>query len=140
MKAVYLSLVLLCVFLVSVKGQNNPYNEEITVVASYDPSISDAYKVLINPKIPELKLEKPDIEYEIHSDKISVGFIPDEIRPVRLKKMKDQELDRNYVKAGFGNYTSPYLEFFASSRQSGEHQLNMHLKHHSSNSNISGYP
>lgn len=52
------------------------------------------------------------------------------IRPLNPDSLK--KLYANYVKAGFGNYVTPYLEGYFSSKRSDKFVYNLHLRHLSS--------
>ncbi|WKN30770.1 hypothetical protein PZB74_17585 [Porifericola rhodea] len=55
--------------------------------------------------------------------------------PIRVLKVKEPPLPKlypNYVKAGFGNYLTPYLEVYANSARSEDYQYGVHFKHLSS--------
>jgi hypothetical protein len=47
---------------------------------------------------------------------------------------KPQPQTGNYIKAGFGNYTTPYLEAFINSKNNTTYQAGIHFKHLSSQS------
>jgi len=48
-------------------AQVKPYNEEITVVAAYDPIIPDAFKISKNPVITDTITRIPVMNYAITS-------------------------------------------------------------------------
>lgn len=84
-------------------------------------------------KIPPRAVEpiKPEITYEFKNLNFKAGeFIPT-IRPLRLQNESISKLYRNYVKAGFGNYTSPYLAAYFSSKRDREKFLSASLFHQS---------
>ncbi|MGB3781133.1 MAG: hypothetical protein WA960_22400 [Tunicatimonas sp.] len=54
---------------------------------------------------------------------------------IKVLKIKDPPLDKlygNYVKAGFGNFLSPYLDFYANSTRNDAYTYGVHLEHLSS--------
>jgi hypothetical protein len=114
-------------------------NEEVTITAPFQPSITDALKINFTPEI--IPPEKPQYDFQFnYADKqLSVPLLPVPVQPARYHQKKKDNLLRNYIKAGFGNYTTPYLEFFAGSLQSENYQINLRLKHISSQGNIKGY-
>jgi len=113
--------------------------EEITVVAPYQPSVSDAFKINISPKIPEEEMEKPEFQYNIQSEVLNTKPDLEPIVPASIMGESVTKLYRNYVKAGFGNYSTPYLEFFAHKLRSKKNAFGVHLKHLSSLGKINDY-
>src|SRR6185503_9487831 len=80
----------------------------------------------------------------INSQKVPTTYNPEPIKPATLEGEPLKRLYKGYVKAGFGNYTTPYGEFFYNSVRSRENGWGIHLKHLSSvatleNKGFSGY-
>ncbi len=120
-------------------AQNQPYNEEITVVAPYNPTISEASKININPKIPEIIQSKKEPLYSIHSTPVATSFELQPITPLAMSGDSLKGLLRNDIRFGFGNYLTPYLEFHAGTLRSPTHSLGIHFRHLSSGA-MKGYP
>lgn len=114
-------------------------NEEVTIIAPYKPSISDAFKINMNPKIEFEDSKLPPLEYSITPVKEPTTITPEPVEATHKPYEPYKSLKRNFVRAGFGNYTTPYFEFFANSRQSDEHALGVHLRHLSSSGEIKDY-
>ena len=103
------------------------------IVAEYTPTISDAIKLNLNPKIEDTIVETPKLNYSINSVKMNTGF---ELEPIKPLRMSPEPLDKLYsslLNVGFGNYTTPYAEFFYNSLQSKDYNAGFHIKHLSSN-------
>lgn len=124
---------------VPVSAQEVSDDEEITVVAPYQPSVSEAKKINVSPKIPEENLEKPTFNYSILSKALQPEPTLDPIQPAKIKGESVPKLYKNYLKAGIGNYTTPYLEFFANKLRSKKNAFGVHLKHRSSAGKIKDY-
>jgi hypothetical protein len=116
-------------------------NEEVTIIAPYIPTISDATKIPFRPEITPAAPEAPSFEYNYITKKYEPNL---ELNPVEPQKFnKENKLDevyRNYANIGFGNYVTPYIEFMASSLRSEKYQFGVRLKHHSSQGKIKNYP
>ena len=108
------------------------YNEEITVIAPYQPIIPEAVKLNILPKVIIEEHRIRDIEYSIVPRLISSHFEPQPLKPVKIVGEPITKLYRNLIKVGIGNYKTPYFEFFANNLRSKKHALGVHLKHLSS--------
>ncbi len=137
---VFVSILLTCgllAFNYSAIGQT--YDEEITVIAAYEPSISDAFKININPVITDTTSRITDHNYTILPKRYDAKFSLDPIKPAKIVGEPIDKLYKNFIKAGFGNYTTPYVEFFANKLRSKTQAFGVHLKHISTSGNIKGY-
>jgi hypothetical protein len=116
-------------------------NEEVTIIAPYKPSISDAYKMNFSPEIPVTSQgQEQEFNYSHFLDTpVNTSITLKPIEPVRTGHESQDKLFRNLIKAGFGNYTTPYLEYFANSLRSEKYQFGVHLKHLSSQGGIKDY-
>ncbi len=122
----------------SLKAQQQ--NEEVTIIAPYKPSISDAFKMNFSPEVPTDKESQKQFEYNNFIDtKAHTNISLKPIEAVRAGHDTRDKLLRNLIKAGFGNYTTPYLEYFANSLRSEKYQFGIHLKHFSSQGGIKDY-
>jgi len=115
-------------------------NEEVTIIAPYIPSIGDVTKIPFKPEITPGEQDAPSFEYNYVTKRLETRLELDPVEPMKLSEGKQDEIYRNYAKVGFGNYTTPYLEFMASSLRSEKYQFGARLKHHSSQGKIIGYP
>ncbi|MEA3504216.1 MAG: hypothetical protein U9R32_03365, partial [Bacteroidota bacterium] len=122
------------------KKKVKKYSEEITIIAPYQPSISDARKIDIFPKINYKKITKAKQSYSITPQKLNANFSLEPLSAVRVKDTRSTEkLFSNYIKAGIGNYKTPFAELYSASKQSDNLILGVHLKHLSSSGTINDY-
>lgn len=119
--------------------QINDDKNEVTVIASYEPTISDAFKINFNPGIKDSVYEQPTFNYSIQSKKIPTSFMLEPIKPAKIVGEPITKLYKNLLKAGFGNYLTPYLEFFTNSVRSKSYSYGVHAKHLSSSGSINDY-
>ena len=144
MKNHNLSIILIIIFVFSgyikqVNSQTKPHSEEITIIAPYQPSISDAIKIHIKPKIEAEEHKLPSLNYLIVPVKLLPGFELNPIEPIEIKEEPFKDLFKNYVRLGIGSYATPYFEFFANKLQSKKNSFGIHLKHISSTGSIKDY-
>lgn len=125
-------------FLLNVSGQGR--NQEVTIIAPYQPSITDALKLTINPEPLEMKTDVPEIQYSITSQPVPTSYDIQPLKPIFLQIDPEKILRRNFLKAGFGNYTMPYAEFFSNSLQSDKYALGFHVRHLSSKGELKDHP
>ena len=114
-------------------------NEEVTVVAPYEPTISDAFKINISPKLPELSSEKQEFDLSVKKKAMNKASELQPIKPAKIMGESVTKLYKNYIRAGFGNYTTPYLEFYANNLRSKKGAFGVHFKHLSSSGKIKDY-
>ena len=114
-------------------------NEEVTVIAVYEPSLSDAHKININPEIDEKAIDKPQLKYAITPQLLNTTFEPTKITAARISGEPLSKLYSSYIKAGFGNYMTPYAEIFYNKLRSRTSNLGINYKHYSSSGKIIDY-
>jgi hypothetical protein len=115
-------------------------NEQVTVVAAFEPTVPDANKISISPSPDETEVKLPVMNYSVNPVQMETTLKPDDISAVKLVGEPQKKLYRNYAKVGFGNYTTPYAEFFANSLRTKTYAFGVHLKHLSSSGTIKDYP
>ena len=139
MKKIFVLLIIIVAGSNLFAQQDTTKSEEVTVVSAYEPSVSDAYKLNISPKITENNIEKPKFEYSVISKNISSQLGINPIMAAKISGESAPKLYRNYVKLGFATTLSPYVDFFAGMLRSKESGFGVHLKHFSSSAGIKGY-
>ena len=116
-----------------------PHREEITVIAPYEPTIPDVFKINIQPKIEAEEITIPQVVISITPQKLNVTHSTEPVQEAPPPAERQQEMFRNHIRGGFGNYTTPYLEFNAGSLRNPDYHLNMQLRHLSSWGQIKDY-
>jgi len=134
---IFTLLVFSLVYIYSATGQVK--NEEVTVIAAYEPSLSDAHKININPEIDVKEIDKPDLKYNFTPRLFNTQYEPVKITPAKLSGEPLTKLYQSYIRAGFGNYTTPYAELFYNKLRSRSTNLGINYKHYSSAGKIKDY-
>ena len=137
-KLLAISLCLICIS-ANVFAQSKTYNEEITVVAPYDPIIPDAFKISRNPVADDTLAKIPVMSYTIMPRVADVKLGIEPIAAVKLVAEPLSKLYRNYIRAGAGNYSSLYGELFISSLRSKKNMVSLRLKHQSAAGTIKDF-
>lgn len=115
-------------------------NEEVTIIAPYNPTVTTALKINRNPRISLTEIESlPEIEYNIQSVRINTTVAPENPKPSRVPGDPSKDLYRSHLRAGFGNYITPYFELWVNSLQSDEFNAGAHVGHISSFGQIKDY-
>jgi len=136
---------IICFFLIlspglsNLQAQTKPYSEEVTVVAPYVPNINDANKINFSPKAQDSVLPKPEFSYGIKSTLIPTIYAPDAIEPAKMAGEPIKKLYDNYLKGGYGNYNTPFLELYHNNSRSKDMNYGFSARHFSSAGKIAGY-
>ncbi len=108
-------------------------NEEVTIIAPYKPSIGSSQKINRNPRISIVETEEfPALEYDLRSERAGTTVSPENPQPARAPGDPQKDLYRSHLRAGFGNYLTPYFELWVNSLQSDEFDAGAHIGHISS--------
>ena len=113
--------------------------DEIKVIAPYEPTISDAFKMNFNPRLDDTLQIDISFDYSINPVQIPTRFSLEPLSPARMRGEPLAKLYNGFVKGGLGNYTTPYGEVFYNSLRSNEYAYGVHLKHISSGGGIDDY-
>jgi len=84
----------------------------------------------INPTFSETQV--PKFEYNFQSFDFEIPDLTFRLRPLRIKNEQLQKLYGGYLKAGFGNFGTPYLEGFVNNKRDQQYAYGAHVKHLSS--------
>lgn len=83
----------------------------VTVTSSFKPSLRTAAKINFTASAPELDTNRFTLNYSIPAQNLVFSYQPAPIKPLALTSDSDFTWQNHqYIKAGFGNYTTPYLE------------------------------
>lgn len=139
-KSILLATILPALFGALAYGQRPLDIDEIRVVAPYEPSISDAFKININPSIEDTVRVRMDFDYSITPRLVDTRYELEAITPARMRGEPIARLYPGLIKGGFGNYQTPYFEGFYNTLRSGDYALGVHVKHLSSGEEVEGLP
>lgn len=123
------------------KAKDTIKTEIINVVTSYTPTISDAFKIKKNPKIQlGAKNQKKQLKYQIFSAPVASTFIPKSGVAKGINMGVKERLYKNYLAAGFGNNTTPFVEAFLHHATRFENEFGFYAKYISSENSIDTTP
>jgi len=123
------------------KAKDTIKTEVINVVTSYTPTISDAFKIKKNPKIQlGSKTQKKQLKYQIFSAPVVSTFIPKSGVVKGLNLGVKERMYNNYLAAGFGNNSTPFLEAFLHHTTRFENDFGVYAKYISSENSIESTP
>ncbi len=73
----------------------------------------------------------PEIAYHLRDFKFEMPDYKPLLKPLRIKQEEISRIYGNYVSAGFGNFSSPYLEAWATTKRDKSRLLGAHFYHRS---------
>ncbi len=89
------------------------------------PAASRSYE-----KVPPSPIEAPgqSLQYDFQNFNYSLQPLDPKIRVLTIQDEKLKKFYGNYVKAGFGNYLTPYLEGFFNNKRNDRYAIGAHVK------------
>lgn len=110
--------------------------QEVEVIKTFRPTISDANKISSMPRIDETPHEQPVFNYNIFSQPIYNTFSVNTLKAATFVSEPLDDTGYGLVRAGVGNYNRPYGEIFFNSQKIRNTLFGLHAKHLSSHSKI----
>jgi hypothetical protein len=116
-----------------------PHKEEITVIAPYEPTLPDVMKINLQPRIETEEISMPPVIISITPQKVNVAHSIEAIQEASPANERLSTIYRNHIRAGIGNYLTPYIEFNAGSLRSSKYLLSTQIRHLSTHGQIKDY-
>jgi outer membrane receptor protein involved in Fe transport len=110
--------------------------QTIEIIQSYKPEIARPVKPLVHPVLPNIDTTRPHFQYEVPPQTLSYTYRSVPIRPLALGRSAFEMPWQNYVKAGFGNLSSVYVDAGVAGFRSEEYETNLHVQHLSQKGSI----
>lgn len=130
---------LLSLFSLAQKKEENIGTEVVNVVKPYSPTISDAYKIRENAELDdEGNTQKEKIKYTIFSFPVASTFAPTKGKAEGVEKEKQAHLFNNYVTFAGGNYGIFNGELFVNQDLNNNDYVGGMFRHLSSQGGIKG--
>jgi hypothetical protein len=118
-------------------AQKEPQKQSIDIISSYRPFLRNTVKINLTATNLTADTSRPLLKYNIPAQNLFYSYSPTALKPLALDH--DTILDlgtRNFVKAGFGNYTTPYLNAGFSFGDGKKELVNVYANYSSSKGNI----
>lgn len=110
--------------------------EQVNVVKDYEPTIINANRFFDSPIILDSAPPAPKLKYETITKQFPTYFNLEPIAYATIKGEPLLKLQNHYVKAGFGNYNTPLLEYNYTSSRSKKYNYGINARHFSSSGDI----
>lgn len=122
--------------MLSAQVQKLNTEDEVMVIAPFNPTISKANKINFQPELGEDQEDKIKIDYLTSPKLYATNFSLEKLEAANFIDRRSPRYSQNYVKAGFGMYTTPYVELFVNDKMSKRSNVGVHLRHLSTNGGI----
>ncbi len=125
--------------LANAQDKDNLGTEVVNVVKPYTPEIGDAFKVKATPMLNDsVNTAKKKVTYGIFSVPVASTFTPAKGQAAQIEKSKRIKLYDNYLRLGFGTYTTALAEFYSNWEINRDSNFGIYLNHNSSQGDIEG--
>lgn len=85
--------------------------QTVEITSQYKPVLRYAAKINLAATGPAVDTARPTLQYQVPAQQLFYGYQPIPLKPLAVTPDSLPKLgERNYVKAGYGNFASPYLE------------------------------
>jgi hypothetical protein len=124
---------LIILFLISATAIMAQHNEQVTVVAPYQPILTEmATKLNGRPTTIDTTFAPKEMNYDILSRKVLMSFDIETIKPATISGEPLQKLYPFKARLGFGMYYTPLLEIYAGNLRSEKFHYGGYIRHLSS--------
>jgi hypothetical protein len=132
-------ILLLSQLVLAQKKQEKMRTEEVNVVKSYTPTISDAFKIKETPSLNEEgTTAKETVKYSIFSFPVASTFTPSKGSAEDVDKEEIGRFYKSYATFGGGNYGTLNAELFATQDLNNEEYVAGMFRHLSSQGGVKG--
>lgn len=111
--------------------------KEIKVFSAFKPYLRTAPKVNFSAATPVADTAAVKVNYNVPNQNLFFSYEPVALKPLALgiDSVKEWE-SNNYVKAGFGNFSTPFLQAGLSFGDGSRSVVNVHTRHTASKGNL----
>ncbi|HEX8461053.1 MAG TPA: hypothetical protein VF623_06470 [Segetibacter sp.] len=119
------------------KGGSDTTKRTVVVTSAYKPVLKPAVKINFSAAAPITDTSKPALVYKVPPQNLFFTYQPASLKPLALSVDTTNEWTKsNYVKVGYGNYSSPYAQVGLSFGDGKKSLLNVHARHISQKGNL----
>jgi hypothetical protein len=126
-------------FIIALQGISIAQNQDVIIIDTYHPTISDAFKINENPKVIDTVVKKMDLNYQVTPVLYKTTFNIDPIKPAKMVGEPLTKLYKSYVKVGFGTKVTPFAELYFNNLRSTDQSIGFYFKHLSSSGKIKDF-
>ena len=103
---------------------------KIKITSSFKPVLKEAAKINFNASPAVQDTSKPRLQYAIPNQNLNFAFQPGTLRPLALSVDSGGNwTNESYVKAGFGNFSTPFVQLGLSVGDGKAAGINLYGRH-----------
>ena len=107
---------------------------KVKITSAFKPVLKEAAKINFNASAALNDTSKPRLQYSIPNQNLNFAFQPGTLRPLALAVDTGANwTNESYVKAGFGNFSTPFVQLGLSVGDGKAAGINLYGRHISSN-------
>jgi hypothetical protein len=111
--------------------------KKVRITSSFKPVLKEAAKINLAASPPSTDTAKPRLQYNIPNQNLAFALQPGSLRPLALQvDSGGRWANENYIKAGFGNLSTPFVQLGLSVGDGKTNGINFYGKHVSSKGKI----
>jgi hypothetical protein len=84
--------------------------ETIDIISTNQPKLRDAYKLNLTASLPGVDTSRPSLKYQIPAQNLNFMYQATPLKPLALGKDSLSYLQNNFLKLGYGNLKTPYVQ------------------------------
>lgn len=109
----------------------------VLITSQFKPVLKPSAKINFSAATPAIDTSKPNLFYTIPSQNLFFVYEPTPLKPLALNvESAVVWVNHNYIKLGFGNYSTPYLQAGFTMGDGKNGVLNINAKHVSSTGDL----
>ena len=118
-------------------GAQDTTGKKIKITSSFKPVLKEAAKINFNASPAVVDTSRPRLQYNIPNQNLNFAFQPGTLRPLALAvDTGGNWTNESYVKAGVGNYKTPFVQLGLSVGDGKAAGINLYGQHVSSKGKI----
>ncbi len=111
----------------------------VTVISSYNPTLSDMHKINTSPSVYDTTDTKPELNYSISSKRVNTSIALENIKAAKFLGEPIDKLYNSYLKVGLGTFPTSYIDAYYNSLRSKESAYGIHVKSFNTFNQIKDY-
>src|SRR5689334_22321052 len=133
MKRIVTILILIATASAATAQKADTTKKTVVITSAFKPSVKPAAKINFSAATPVIDSLRLNLEYNVPSQNLFFTYEPVSLKPLAISiDTGINWTNSNYVKVGFGNYSTPYLQAGFSLGDGKNSVINLHTKHISS--------
>ncbi|HEX5551903.1 MAG TPA: hypothetical protein VFX43_01560 [Chitinophagaceae bacterium] len=126
-----------CLQTASAQQDSSLQQQTIDIYNIYQPTLRAAAKLNLTATLPRRDTTRPRMVYSVPSQNLNFTYRPVPLRPLAMgRDTSYADMYNNFIKAGFGNYNTPFIQVGLSNGRNLPFQYGLDFHHISSKGDI----